>query len=86
MNQKTKRKRTLNDMANRATENGMTYGKYQALETIQSVKDDSHEEMRSHQPVYVHTTGEYLCPLCGGELEIRKNCPECRHVIIWKVR
>lgn len=84
MGRTVKRKNTLNDVVNQATQEGMTYGKYQTREILMANRDDVHEKLQSHKPVYVKITGEYLCPACGTRLEIKKNCQECRQVIVWR--
>lgn len=74
---------SLNKMAAQARNAGMTYGQYQQIRYMQEYGEDR-EKLREMQPVYVKSTGKYMCRSCGAELEKHRNCQICGKVIIWK--
>ncbi len=73
----------LETAAHAATAAGMTYGQYQQRKYL-STHPVNKDELRDRQPIYVETTGEYLCPECAHQLKKYKNCGHCGKVIIWK--
>lgn len=75
----------LESIANAATAAGMTYGQYQRRCLVEAM-EDARQRMRDLQPVFVKTTGEYLCPNCAHQVIPHKNCGHCGKKLIWKVR
>lgn len=73
----------LNRAANDAVKAGMTYGRY-TQEMYFAEHQTDRKKLRDKQPVYVKTTGMYICPQCAHELELYRNCESCGNVIVWK--
>lgn len=78
-----KKKERLEAVASAAMAAGVTYGQYQQLQYVKEHPVDKND-LRDRQPIYIETTGEYLCPECAHQLKKYKNCGHCGKVIIWK--
>ena len=64
----SKKKQTLNDMANAASANRMTYGQYQQAQILSEHNDALHSALRMHQAIFLKESEEYLCPKCNKRL------------------